>query len=78
MSAARSSPRGYLLGMTTPPQEPVNAAEADPTTQPGDSSDSHGVGTAHEAPVCALVTAEGDLPEKVEDDEVEVGLGPEG
>ena len=64
--------------MTTPPQEPVNAAEADPTTQPGVSSDSHGVGTAHEAPVSALVTDEDDLPDKVEDDEVQVGLGPEG
>ena len=78
MSAARSSSRGYLPGMTTPPQEPVNAAEADPTTQPGDSSDSHGVGTAPDAPVSALVADEGDLPDKVEDDEVEVGLGPEG
>jgi hypothetical protein len=65
--------------MTTPPQEPVNAAEADPTTQPGDSSDSHGVGTAQDAPVSAHVTDEGDLPDdQVEDDEVEVGLGPEG
>jgi len=64
--------------MTTPPQEPVNAAEADPTTQPGVSSDSHGVGTAPDAPVSALVTDEDDLPDKVEDDEVEVGLGPEG
>ena len=50
--------------MTTPPQEPVNAAEADPTTQPGDSSDSHGVGTAPDAPVSAQVTDEGDLPDK--------------
>jgi hypothetical protein len=65
--------------MTTPPQEPVNAAEADPTTQPGDSSDAHGVGTAQDAPVSAQVTDEDDLPDaKVEDDEVEVGLGPEG
>ena len=64
--------------MTTPPQEPVNAAEADPTTEPGDSSDSHGVGTAQDAPVSAQVTDEGDLPEQVEDAEVEVGLGPEG
>ena len=31
-----------------------------------------------DAPVSALVTNEGDLAEKVEDDEVEVGLGPEG
>lgn len=56
----------------------MNAAEADPTTQPGDSSDSHGVGTAPDAPVSAQVTDEGDLPDNVEDDEVEVGLGPEG
>jgi hypothetical protein len=66
--------------MTTPPQEPVNAAEADPTTQPGDSSDARGVGTAQDAPVSTQVTDEDDLPDddKAEDDEVEVGLGPEG
>ena len=63
--------------MSTPPQEPVNAAEADPTTEPGDSSDSHGVGTSEDAPVSVLVTEEGDLPAK-NDDEVEVGLGPAG
>ena len=57
----------------------MNAAEADPTTQPGDSSDTHGVGTAQDAPVSAQVTDEDDLPvDKVEDDEVEVGLGPQG
>jgi hypothetical protein len=69
---------GTFPGMTTPPQEPLNAAAADPTTQPEDSSDSHRTHTAQDAPVSAQVTDEGDLPDKVEDDEVEVGLGPEG
>lgn len=38
-------------GMTIPPQEPVNAAEQDPTTQPGTSSDGQGVATSQDAPV---------------------------
>ena len=61
--------------MTTPAEEPVNAAEEDPSTRPGNSGDSGGVGTAQEPPVSALVTDEDDLPDQG-DDEVQVGMGP--
>jgi len=47
--------------MTSTPQEPVDAAEEDPT---GES-------------VAGLVREESDLPQE-QDDEVEVGLGPDG
>jgi hypothetical protein len=59
-------------------REHVNAAEEDPTTPAGDSSDSHGVAISTDAPVSALVTEEDDLPDRNQDDEVQVGLGPAG
>jgi len=67
----------YGRGMTTPPQEPVNAAEEDPTVQPGGQSDAHGVPTAQDPPVSEQVTDEDDLPDDESEDEVQVGLGPD-
>jgi hypothetical protein len=64
--------------MSDSPREHVNAAEEDPTTPAGDSSDSHDVATPTDAPVSALVTDEDDLPDRNEDDEIQVGLGPAG
>lgn len=62
--------------MSSPVEEPVNAAEADPTVSPDSlvgAADAHGVssGTGFEAV--------DDLPGSDDDgeDEVEVGLGPE-
>jgi len=62
--------------MTTPPEEPVNAAEEDPTVTSGDSSDSHGVASGDDVSVAGRLVTEDDLPERNEDDEVVVGLGP--
>ena len=64
--------------MSDSPREHVNAAEEDPTTPAGDSSDSHGVPTSPDAPVSALVTEKDDLPDRNQDGEVQVGLGPAG
>jgi len=66
---------GYGRAMTTPPEEPVNAAEEDPTVTSGDSSDTHGVASGDDASVAARLVTEDDLPERNEDEAV-VGLGP--
>ena len=62
--------------MTTPPQEPVNAAEEDPTVEAGAAPDTHGVGTARDTPALRRVTEESDVEDGGPETEVEVGLGP--
>ena len=62
--------------MTTPPEEPVNAAEEDPTVPPDETSDSHGVGSADGPSVAAMISDEDDLPDE-DGPEVEVGIGPQ-
>ena len=63
--------------MTMSPQEPVNAAEEDPTVQPGGQSDAQGVPTAQDPPVSEQVSEEDDLSGDESEDEVQVGLGPD-
>ena len=50
--------------MSDSPHEHVDAAEEDPTST--------------DVPVSALVIEEDDLPDRDQDDEVQVGLGPVG
>lgn len=68
---------GYRRAMTTSPEEPVNAAEEDPTVTGDDSPDTHGVASGDGASVAGLLLTEDDLPEHNEDEAV-VGLGPTG
>lgn len=58
--------------MTSAPQEPVNAAEEDPTVEPGRASDAHGVPTS-QGP---SVAEDGGEEPGADQHEVEVGLGP--
>lgn len=62
--------------MSEPIEESVTAAEADPTVAEGAASD--GVGTGEAAPESGERNADGPDEALSPDDEVDVGLGPNG